>query len=60
MRNGNVDPPTATRYTDRSLDDQGMIHAADAAVQAFAAIGWSWGGYWSEPQDYQHFSLTGN
>ena len=25
----------------------GMIHAGDAVVDAFAARGWSWGGYWS-------------
>jgi poly-gamma-glutamate synthesis protein (capsule biosynthesis protein) len=60
VRNGVVDPAPAARYADRSLQDQGMIHDGDAAVQAFSAIGWSWGGYWDEPKDYQHFSLTGN
>jgi hypothetical protein len=29
-----------------------------ALNDAFAAIGWYWGGRWSSP-DYQHFSLTG-
>ena len=33
----------------------GVIHADDVAVRAFAAIGWSWGGYWTTA-DYQHFS----
>jgi poly-gamma-glutamate synthesis protein (capsule biosynthesis protein) len=60
VRNGVVDPAPAVRYADRSLQDQGMIHDGDAAVQAFESIGWSWGGYWDEPKDYQHFSLTGN
>ena len=27
---------------------------SDAVVDAFAARGWSWGGYWNNP-DYQHF-----
>jgi poly-gamma-glutamate synthesis protein (capsule biosynthesis protein) len=42
VRAGNVDPPQAARFADRSLDEQGMIHSGDAAVQAFAAIGWHW------------------
>ena len=29
-----------------------------ALVSAFAAVGWPWGGRWSDP-DYQHFSATG-
>ena len=37
-----------------------MIHPDDAAVQAFATIGWSWGGNWTTLKDYQHFSLTDN
>ena len=60
VRNGVVDPPAAALYTDRSPNVTGMIHPDDAAVQAFAAIGWSWGGDWTTLKDYQHFSLTGN
>jgi hypothetical protein len=29
------------------------------AVQAFASVGWGWGGNWTSPKDYQHFSATG-
>ena len=36
-----------------------MIHAGDKVVRAFAAVGWSWGGAWHSPVDYQHFSATG-
>jgi poly-gamma-glutamate synthesis protein (capsule biosynthesis protein) len=36
-----------------------MIHAEDAVVRAFAAVGWGWGGYWDSLKDYQHFSATG-
>ena len=46
-------------YVDRSKDEPGMIHAGDVVVNAFAAIGWSWGGDWSGDKDYMHFSLTG-
>lgn len=47
-------------YVDRSKDEPGMIHAGDVVVNAFAAIGWSWGGDWSGDKDYMHFSLTGS
>jgi poly-gamma-glutamate synthesis protein (capsule biosynthesis protein) len=36
-----------------------MIVAGDAVVDAFAARGWAWGGYWSSPVDYQHLSASG-
>jgi hypothetical protein len=49
----------ARRYRDRSLRLPGMIHPADVAVRAFAAVGWKWGGDWSGGKDYMHFSATG-
>ncbi|MPV37454.1 M15 family peptidase [Georgenia subflava] len=52
-------PPAGAPYADRSRDAAGMIHAGDEVVRAFAARGWSWGGAWSSPKDYQHFSTTG-
>lgn len=58
-RDGHVLDPAAQRYTDRSLQDPGMIHAGDVVVSAFAAIGWEWGGNYSSIKDYQHFSETG-
>ena len=36
-----------------------MIHSGDAVVQAFASVGWRWGGYWISVKDYQHFSANG-
>jgi hypothetical protein len=36
-----------------------MIHPDGPVVRAFADAGWSWGGYWDSPKDYQHFSSTG-
>jgi hypothetical protein len=59
VRGSSVDPPEGAAYADRSRTDAGMIHAGDAAVRAFAAQGWGWGGSWSGGKDYQHFSASG-
>jgi poly-gamma-glutamate synthesis protein (capsule biosynthesis protein) len=56
---GRVDPPNGAEFVDRSQQRPGMIHEGDAAVQAFAAIGWGWGGRFSRAKDYQHFSASG-
>lgn len=53
-----VAPPEGRAYADRP-DLPGVIHDGDAVVAAFAAAGWQWGGHWSSPVDYQHFSVTG-
>ena len=58
-RRGPLSPPAGARFADRSLRAPGMIHAGDATVRAFAAIGWGWGGSWHGARDYQHFSSTG-
>ena len=50
--------PRLAPYRDRSVDAPGVIRPGDAAVTAFATVGWQWGGTWSTP-DYQHFSATG-
>ena len=47
------------KYNDRSRHDKGLIHAGDPTVDAFASIGWGWGGIWSGARDYQHFSASG-
>jgi hypothetical protein len=52
-------PELASSYVDRSILRPGMIMPGDAAVRGFAAIGWKWGGDWSDPVDIQHFSSTG-
>lgn len=49
----------AEPYVDRSQELPGMVHDGDAVVDAFAAIGWAWGGRWSGDKDYMHFSLIG-
>lgn len=52
-------PSESERYTDRGLDEPGMITEDDAVTEAFDSIGWSWGGRWESVKDYQHFSSTG-
>jgi hypothetical protein len=54
-----VSPPSGADYVDRSRQAKGMIHAGDKVVRAFRAAGWAWGGYWTYPKDYQHFSSNG-
>jgi hypothetical protein len=56
---GDVDPPAGRSYTDRTRDSKGMIHPDDSVVNAFARIGWRWGGYWRMSKDFQHFSSNG-
>jgi len=58
VHGGAVSPPSGKRFLSRpSL--QGVIHHGDAVWRAFRSIGWRWGGDWSSPLDYQHFSSTG-
>ncbi len=55
---GSVLPPAGAPFAARP-DRPGVLHDGDAAVAAFAAIGWSWGGDWRSPRDFQHFSRNG-
>ena len=52
-------PELASAYVDRSDKRAGMIFRGDVVTNAFAAIGWGWGGNWQHSKDYQHFSSTG-
>jgi hypothetical protein len=52
-------PELASAYVDRGNVRPGMILAGDVAVQAFADIGWEWGGAWNSLKDFQHFSANG-
>jgi hypothetical protein len=56
---GGVAPPNGAAYADRSNKRRGMIFHGDVAWKAFDTIGWGWGGDWSWPIDYQHFSTNG-
>jgi hypothetical protein len=52
-------PELASAYRDRSVERPGMILRGDVVTDAFAAIGWSWGGNWRSSTDPMHFSATG-
>jgi hypothetical protein len=54
-----VSPTAGAPYRDRSKPAIGMVHGDDKVVRAFASVKWKWGGYWSGPKDYMHFSRTG-
>ncbi len=52
-------PPAGRAYLDRQRVRPGMAVPGGRLVEAFAAIGWPWGGRWTGSPDYQHFSSTG-
>jgi hypothetical protein len=52
---GAVYPPNGAPYVDRTQQAPGMIHAGDVTERAFSSRGWTWGGSWDTPIDYQHF-----
>jgi hypothetical protein len=56
---GVVHPRAGRAYLDRSRFRPGMAVRGGLLVNAFAAVGWQWGGRWTGSPDYQHFSATG-
>ena len=55
---GDIVLPEAGRpFVDRSSSRPGVIVDGDVVVEAFAAIGFSWGGNWTRLKDYQHFEV---
>jgi hypothetical protein len=59
VSDGTMDPAAAAAWAGRSRSSPAMITQGDAAWTAFNAIGWTWGGDWTSPRDYQHFSANG-
>jgi hypothetical protein len=57
--NDKILPPAGAPYMNRSDVRRGMVVAGTAAVRAFGAVHWGWGGNWSSTPDYQHFSVNG-
>jgi len=50
--------PDADLYLDRDAPDayeRHMINYNDLCYQLFHELGWTWGGDWANPKDYQHF-----
>ena len=56
---GRVHPRAGRAYLDRSHYRRGMAVRGGLLVNAFASVGWPWGGRWTGSPDYQHFSSTG-
>jgi hypothetical protein len=52
-------PELASAYLDREDIRAGMIVSRDVVDEAFAEIGWPWGGRWSSLKDWMHFSQSG-
>ena len=59
VQGGAVDPPAAAAWADRSRHSRAVIRHGDAVWRAFISVGWHWGGDWTSPKDYQHFSANG-
>jgi hypothetical protein len=55
---GVVQPPAGTGFLDRGNLRTGMAAPGTVLNDAFASVGWFWGGRWASP-DYQHFSKNG-
>ena len=52
-------PELASAYADREDVLVGMIVAGDVVTDAFAGMGWGWGGNWKTLKDWMHFSQSG-
>jgi hypothetical protein len=59
VEGGRVHPRAGRAFLDRSRYRRGMAVRGGLLVNAFASVGWPWGGRWSGSPDYQHFSSTG-
>ncbi|MFZ0118248.1 MAG: M15 family metallopeptidase [Pseudonocardiaceae bacterium] len=53
-------PELASSYLDRDWVRSGMVVDGGVAVTAFESAGWKWGGRWSAPVDFMHFSTDGH
>ena len=52
-------PELASAYVARDEVRPGMIGSDSVVVEAFADIGWPWGGNWNTLKDWMHFSRSG-
>lgn len=59
VRGEQVEPPAGEAWLDRTDVRPGMLVEGGPIVSAFDALGWGWGGRWTNSRDYQHVSTTG-
>jgi hypothetical protein len=57
--NGVAQPVAGKAYVNRGDVRAGMSELGGVLNNAFASVGWLWGGRWTDSPDYQHFSATG-
>lgn len=50
-----ISPKNGVEYADRSKDFPYKMDRDDLCVKLFLQHGFSWGGAWNTPKDYQHF-----
>jgi hypothetical protein len=55
VKGDKVSPPEGRKYLDRTQNLPGLIRSDSFIVKRFREAGWTWGGSWSDPKDYQHF-----
>lgn len=53
-----IQPEAGKDYMDRQDVRMGMISPGDLCYNAFISRGWTWGGDWTGPIDYQHFEKS--
>ena len=53
--NGEVLPPEAKEFVDRTRDFPHKIDREDLCYRLFREHGFTWGGAWTRSKDYQHF-----
>ena len=51
----NISPVSGTIYANRNSNFEHQIQKNDVIYNIFKSKGWSWGGNWANPKDYQHF-----
>jgi hypothetical protein len=59
LEGGVVQPANGAPFVDRTRARPGMAGTGTVLNDAFAAVGWQWGGRWNASPDYQHFSADG-
>jgi len=55
VKNKFVSPASSTIYSNRENEFKHKISQNDAIYNIFVSKGWTWGGDWNSPKDYQHF-----
>ena len=57
--NGAANPAAGGAFVNRRDVRAGMAEPGGVLNDAFASVGWYWGGRWTGSPDYQHYSATG-